>query len=121
MLRFGIVGLAVMLVCAGLTWIFGQWFTAQIAYLLAYPLALLLHFTLHRWWTFKDQSAVRKRQLGDYAITVLVTFAIQWSVFTALTHWTLTPAWLATVVSSLTQMAVSFLMMQRRVFAAAKV
>jgi putative flippase GtrA len=50
---------------------------------------------------------------------VVVTFVIQWTVFTALTAWTPIPGWLAAAAANAAQMMVTFVAMQRKVFAGA--
>ncbi len=118
--RFGAVGIGVMFVFMGLNWVLGHWLTEQVAFLCAYPPAVGLHFLLNKRWTFDDQRAASARQMAEYAAMVAVTFVIQWGVFTALRTWTTWPGWLAAGAANVAQMAVSFLMMQVRVFAAAR-
>ena len=76
-----------------------------------------MHFCLNKWWTFGSQRQDTSRQLGEYLVLVAVTFLIQWGVFTALTWLTTWPGWLAAGTANVAQMTVSFLVMQRRVFA----
>jgi putative flippase GtrA len=120
LLRFAAVGLAVMGVFMGLNWFLGHWLGEQVAFLCAYPPAVALHFFLNKRWTFADQRAASARQVGEYAVMVGVTFVIQWGVFTTLRTWTTWPGWLAAGAANVAQMAVSFLMMQVRVFAAGR-
>lgn len=115
--RFAAVGLTVMAVFMGLNWVLGHWLGEQAAFLVAYPPSVGLHFVLNKWWTFSDRSAATTRQVGEYLLMVAVTFVIQWSVFTALRHWTTLPGWIAAGVANLAQMAVSFGLMQVRIFA----
>jgi putative flippase GtrA len=117
--RFGAVGIGVMFVFMGLNWVLGHWLSEQVAFLCAYPPAVALHFLLNKRWTFADQRAASARQVGEYLVMVVVTFVIQWGVFTALRTLTTWPGWLAAGAANVAQMAVSFLMMQVRVFAAA--
>ncbi len=114
--RFATVGLVVMGVFVGCNWVLGRWLSEQAAFLVAYPPALALHFALSKWWTFGDRSAASSRQLGEYGAMVLVTFAIQWSVFTGLRQWTTLPGWAAAGAANLVQMAASFGIMQVRIF-----
>jgi putative flippase GtrA len=115
--RFAAVGLTVMAVFMGLNWVLGHWLGEQVAFLVAYPPSVGLHFALNKWWTFSDRSAATRRQVGEYLAMVAVTFVIQWSVFTALQYWTMLPGWIAAGVANLAQMAVSFGLMQVRIFA----
>ena len=116
--RFGAVGVAVMGVFMALNWLLGHGLSEQVAFLCAYPPAVALHFFLNKRWTFADKRTASARQMGEYLVMVLVTFVIQWSVFTALRTWSTWPGWLAAGAANVAQMAVSFAMMQVRVFAA---
>ncbi|MBC7368468.1 MAG: GtrA family protein [Undibacterium sp.] len=120
LLRFGFVGGGVTLVFMGLNWLFAPRLGADLAYLAAYPLAVALHFCLNKWWTFGDQGAVKKRQAAEYLGMMLVAFLIQTAVFKALILYTTVPPWLASGIATVAQMALSFLVMQRRVFAPAR-
>lgn len=117
-LRFGVVGGAVTIVFMGLNWWFAdRGFSADLAYLAAYPLAVALHFGLSKWWTFGDRGAVRTRQVSEYLVMMVVVFLIQTAVFKALTHFTSLAPWLASGVATVAQMVLAFLAMYRRVFA----
>ena len=116
--RFGAVGVAVMGVFMALNWVLGHALSEPVAFLCAYPPAVALHFFLNKRWTFVDQRTASARQVGEYVVMVIVTFGIQWSVFTALRMWSTWPGWLAAGAANVAQMAVSFAMMQVRVFAA---
>lgn len=116
--RFGVVGATVMLVFMALNGLFGRWVGAQVAFLSAYPPAVLVHFCLNKWWTFEDRRKVDARQVREYVVASVITFAIQWPVFT-LAHTVLgAPGWLAAGIANGTQMVVSFVLLQMRVFAA---
>lgn len=115
--RFGLVGGLVTLVFMGLNWWFAQWLSADCAYFAAYPLAVLLHFCLNKWWTFGNRGAVRPRQVSEYGAMMITAFLIQTAVFKILTHFTPMAPWVASGVATVAQMALSFLVMQRRVFA----
>ena len=117
LLRFGSVGLSVMGVFMTLNWLLGRLMGEQAAFLCAYPPALLLHFLLNKLWTFENREKVSGRQVREYFFMVGLTFAIQWGVFTAVRTWTPWPAWAAAGLANVAQMAVSFLIMQARVFA----
>lgn len=117
LLRFGSVGLSVMGVFMTLNWLLGRLMDEQAAFLCAYPPALLLHFLLNKLWTFENRERVNGRQVREYVFMVGLTFAIQWGVFTALRIWTDWPGWAAAGLANVAQMAVSFALMQARVFA----
>jgi putative flippase GtrA len=120
LLRFGLAGGGVTLVFMGLNWAFAPRLGPDLAYLAAYPLAVALHFCLNKWWTFGDQGAVKTRQISEYLAMMLVAFLIQTAVFKALIHFTPMAPWIASGVATVAQMALSFLFMQRRVFAPAR-
>jgi len=116
LMRFALVGLLVMCVFMALNWALGGLMTEQVAFLSAYPAALLLHFYLNKFWTFENYEKVNSRQLLAYAATVLVTFVIQWCIFTYCRRWTSWPAWIAAGVANVGQMTVSFFMLKLKVF-----
>jgi putative flippase GtrA len=118
-LRFGVVGVAVMLFFTGLNWLLAPRLGADGAFLAAYVPAVALHFCLNKWWTFGSARADTGRQVGEYLLMVLVTFLIQAGVFKLLTAFTPLPSWLAAAAANAAQMAITFLVMQWRVFAPA--
>jgi putative flippase GtrA len=118
--RFGIVGVTVMVVFMGLNWVFGHWFGKDASFLLAYPPAVALHFWLNKTWTFGSSRTDSVRQVSEYLVMVLVTFAVQAAVFKGLTATTNLPGWAAAGISNVAQMALTFLAMQFRVFTAAR-
>jgi putative flippase GtrA len=118
--RFAVVGGTVMVCFVGLVWLFGHWLGRQASFLLAYPPTLAMHFSLNKWWTFGCQRTDTARQVSEYLVMVVVTFIIQWVVFTALGAWTSLPAWVCAGAANAAQMAVTFLMMRQRVFAGAQ-
>jgi putative flippase GtrA len=117
LLRFAAVGGTVMLAFMGLNAFFGRWFAPQPAFLMAYVPAVLLHFCVNKWWTFTDRTPVDARQVREYLVASLITFLIQWPIFT-LAHVVVgMPGWLAAGVANAAQMVVSFVLLQWRVFA----
>lgn len=115
--RFGIVGLVVMLSFMGFNWLFARWLTADWAFLAAYPLSVTLHFCLNKWWTFGCARKDSGRQVGEYLLMVGITFLVQAAVFKAVTHFTPLAPWIAAGVANVAQMVITFLAMQRRIFA----
>src|ERR1700712_615267 len=79
--RFGIVGVMVMLVFMGLNWLLAPHLGKDVAFIVAYVPAVALHFCLNKWWTFGNARAGSRRQVGEYLLMVLVTFLIQAAVF----------------------------------------
>ncbi len=116
--RFGVVGGTVTLTFMGLNHLIGRWCGKNLAFLLAYPPAVLLHFALNKWWTFEEQSQATAHQTGQYLLMTAVAFAIQWSMFQALTRWLKVRAWLASGVATVAQMSLAYLAMRLWVFAA---
>jgi putative flippase GtrA len=120
LVRFAVVGLVVMGFFMGLNWLFGRWTGPTVAFLLAYPPALVLHYALNKWWTFGCARTDTARQVTEYLGMVAVTFVVQYAFFW-LGHdqfgW---PGWFAAGFANAAQMALSFLIMQRRVFAGAR-
>jgi putative flippase GtrA len=117
--RFGIVGLAVMGFFMGLNWLLAPTLGKDWAFLAAYPPAVALHYGLNKWWTFGCERTDAARQIGEYLAMVFVTFLIQAAVFKTVTHFTTLPSWIAAGVANAVQMVVTFVVMQRRVFAPA--
>ena len=117
-LRFGIVGVTVMAFFMGMNWLLGRWMGATAAFLAAYPPALALHFALNKWWTFGCARTDMTKQVSEYLGMVVVTFVVQYAFFW-LAHDRLGLAgWLSAGVANAAQMALSFVLMQRRVFGA---
>lgn len=114
--RFAVVGLVVMAVFMALNWMFSRSISGQAAFFCAYPPALLLHFFLNKIWTFENRQKVDASQLSAYLVMVLVTFIIQWSVFSAIRAWTQLENWIAAGIANVSQMVVGFIFMKLRVF-----
>jgi putative flippase GtrA len=116
--RFGCVGIIVTLFFMGLNKALSLAFGlgAQAAFLASYPPALALHFGLNKWWTFGDRSTTTARHVGDYLFSVVATFFIQWPAFTLLHAGLHLRGWLAAGGANALQMAVSYLLMKKRVF-----
>lgn len=114
--RFGVVGVTVMVFFMALNWLFGHFAGASLAFLAAYPPALGLHYFLSKRWTFNDTTRTDRRKIADYLFMVGVTFVIQWLAFAAVRRALAWPPWCAAGMANLIQMAASFLLMQHRVF-----
>jgi putative flippase GtrA len=115
--RFAVVGGAVAASFMALNWLFEREVGKQTAFFLAYPPSVLLHFCLNKWWTFGCRRANTPRQIGEYLAMVGVAFVIQWGVFKTLSVTTSWPGWLEAGLANVAQMALTFLVMQRRIFA----
>lgn len=115
--RFAIVGGVVMLFFMGLNWLFGQWAGPTVAFLLAYPPALALHYSLNKWWTFGCERTDTAKQVSEYLGMVAITFVVQYVFFWLANHVLGLPGWLAAGIANAAQMALTFVIMRRRVFA----
>jgi len=119
LIRFGVVGGGVAVFFMGLNKFFGLWTGTWPAYFLSYPPALALHYSLNKWWTFGCERTDTARQVSEYLVMVGITFVVQ-SGFFWLAHDRLGLAgWLSAGFANVAQMALSFVLMQRRVFAGA--
>jgi len=116
--RFVIVGGSVTLIFMGLIQVFAGWWGKQLGFLAAYPIAATIHFLLNKRWTFADQRADKKRQVSEYLVMAACTFALQWAVYTAVTHWTPIQPKIAGLIANVAQIAITFFVMDRRIFAA---
>lgn len=117
--RFALVGGAVFLFFTSMNWALGLRLGKQAAFLIAYPPALGLHFFLNKKWTFGCVRTDVHRQAGEYALMAAGTFLVQWAVFSALAAATPLPGWMDAGLSNAAQMAITFVVMQRRIFAPA--
>jgi len=115
-LRYGVVGGLVMVVFTGLNWLLGHRFGKDVSFILAYPPAVSLHFWLNKKWTFGCTRTDAGRQVSEYLVMVLVTFLIQAAVFWLLTTTTTLPGWAAAGAANAAQMAITFFVMQFRIF-----
>jgi putative flippase GtrA len=116
LLRYAVVGGLVMGVFTALNWLFGHWLGKDLSFVLAYPPAVTLHFWLNKKWTFGCVRTDARRQVTEYAVMVLVTFAIQAAVFKVLTSTTSLPGWAAAGAANAAQMVITFFAMQYRIF-----
>ena len=116
LVRYAIVGAVVMAVFTGMNWLLGQRFGKDVSFLVAYPPAVALHFWLNKRWTFGCRRSDAKRQVSEYLAMVLVTFLIQAAVFALLTRLTTMPGWCAAGAANGSQMIITFLAMQYRIF-----
>jgi putative flippase GtrA len=116
LLRYALVGLLVLGVFTGLNWLFGRQFGKDLSFILAYPPAAALHFWLNKKWTFGCKRTDSSRQVSEYLVMALATFAVQALVFKALTAETNLPGWAAAMSASVAQMSITFVAMQFKIF-----
>lgn len=115
-LRYAVVGVTVMAVFTSLNWLLGLRFGKDLAFLLAYPPAVGLHFWLNKHWTFGCRRTDAKRQISEYVVMVAATFLVQAAVFGILTRLAALPGWIAAGIANAAQMLITFLAMQYRIF-----
>lgn len=118
LIRFGAVGFTVTVFFMGLNALLSRWLgiAPYAAFLIAYPPALVLHFTLNKIWTFGDSRSTSSRHLAEYLYSVVVTFLIQLPAFILLQKGMGLPGWLAAGGANVLQMAASYGMLRWRVF-----
>jgi putative flippase GtrA len=121
LVRYGVVGGLVMGVFTGLNWLLGHWLGKDASFIIAYPPAVTLHFWLNKKWTFGCTRTDSGRQVTEYLGMVLVTFGVQAAIFKLLTSTTGLPGWVAAGAANAGQMAITFVVMQYRIFGRAQV
>ncbi len=117
LVRFAVVGGIVMIFFMALNWLLGRWAGSTAAFLLAYPPALALHYSLNKWWTFGCERTDTAKQVSEYMGMVAITFVVQYAFFWLANGVFGLPGWLAAGIANAAQMALTFVIMQRRVFA----
>ncbi len=115
-LRYGVVGVVVMGVFTTLNWALGHRFSKDASFILAYPPAVGLHFWLNKVWTFGCKRTDSARQVSEYLLMVVITFAVQAVVFKLLTATTSMPGWAAAGAANAAQMVITYVAMQYRIF-----
>ncbi len=115
-LRYAVVGVAVMAVFTSLNWLIGLRLGKDASFILAYPPAVALHYWLNKHWTFGCVRTDSRRQVSEYLVMVLATFLVQAAVFGVLTRLTTLPGWVAAGIANAAQMLITFLAMQYRIF-----
>ncbi|MEO6876517.1 MAG: GtrA family protein [Opitutaceae bacterium] len=118
--RFAIVGALVTGVNSLLIWYFHGvvGLGPRTSFWAAYFPAVIVHFSLTKWWTFRCQRRDLLRQLGHYALAAVVSATVQFAVFQlALEKITPNPN-LAYLIAAAFGMGLSFALMQWKVFAA---
>lgn len=116
--RFIFSGLTVMGVQVGCLALLTHWWNRSLAFIVSYAFAVLVHYSLNRFWALKSKRTDVARQAGEYAITVLASFVTSFSLFTvASSMLSLSPVWAAILTNPPTTIAV-FLVLNFRVFRA---
>lgn len=116
--RFAVVGVLVAGVHSLLIWYFHSvaGLGPRTSFWAGYFPAVATHFCLTKWWTFRCQRRDLIRQLVSYGLAAAVSATVQFAVYhTALELVTPNPN-LAYLVAAAAGMALSFVLMQRKVF-----
>lgn len=115
--RFAAVGAIVMVFFMGMNWLLGLAVSPTLAFLIAYPPALALHYGLNKWWTFGCERTDTARQVTEYLVMVAITFVVQYAFFWLMNHRLGLAGWLSAGIANAAQMALTYGFMTFRVFA----
>jgi len=116
--RFAVVGALVAGVHSLLIWYFHSvaGLGPRTSFWAGYFPAVTTHFCLTKWWTFRCQRRDLLRQLRNYGVAAAIAAAVQFAIYhTALLFVTPNPN-LAYLIAAAAGMALSFVLMQRKVF-----
>ncbi len=117
-LRFVISGLTVMGVQTGGLAVLSRWWNSTLAFIGSYCLAVLVHYSLNRFWALQSNRTDVLRQAGEYGLTVLMSFLLNFTFFQMGIHlFGLSPVWASLVTNPPTTILV-FLILNFRVFRA---
>lgn len=122
LIRFAVVGALVAGVHSLLIWLFtrGLGWGPRASFWAGYFPAVSAHFALTKWWTFKCTRSDMLRQLRDYAIASALSAALQFISYHFSLVFVTSNANLAYLIAAVVGMGLSFVLMQRRVFGAAR-
>jgi putative flippase GtrA len=79
--RAGVTGAAVAALNFVSLWVLAHFFGPKVSFSLAFLVALSAHFTLSKFWTFRDRSAAWVRQISQYLAGALISYLVQLAVF----------------------------------------
>lgn len=117
-LRFLVAGSTVMAVQVGSFWLFEKWWSVSLAFFFAYVLALVVHYSLNRFWALPSSRTDALRQGGEYLLAAVGSFALNYLLF----HLGLKafgwPPVVATLIAAATASVIIFLVLNFRVFRA---
>lgn len=118
LLRFAFVGGGVALVHSGLIWYFYHraGLGARASYWIGYFPAVMLHFALTKWWTFRCARRDLARQIVRYAFVAAVAGSVQFGVYHLALMWVTSVPNFAYIIAAAVQMGLSFALMRRKVF-----
>jgi putative flippase GtrA len=114
--RAGVTGAAVAALNFVALWILVHFFGPRVSFSLAFLIALAAHFTLSKFWTFRDRSAAWGRQISQYLVVALISYLVQLAVFQSAMSFLGLRVFAANAVAILVGAVVGFLLMHSWVF-----
>jgi putative flippase GtrA len=115
-LRAGGTGATVAALNFVALWILVHFFGPRVSFSLAFLIALAAHFTLSKFWTFRDRSAAWGRQIPQYLFVAMVSYLVQLSIFQSAMSFLGVRVFGANALAILVGAAVGFLLMHTWVF-----
>jgi putative flippase GtrA len=97
-------------------WLFMHVLGPRVSFSLAFLIALAAHFTLSKFWTFRDRSAEWGRQIWQYLVGALISYLIQLAVFQSAMSFLGLRVFGANAVAVLVGAVVGFLLMHSWIF-----
>ena len=97
-------------------WILVHFFGPRISFSIAFLIALAAHFSLSKFWTFRDRSAAWGRQIPQYLLVAMMSYLIQLSIFQSAMSFLGMRVFAANALAILVGAAVGFLLMHLWVF-----
>jgi putative flippase GtrA len=97
-------------------WILVHFFGPRVSFSIAFLIALAAHFTLSKFWTFRDRSAAWRRQVPQYLLVAMMSYLIQLSIFQSAISFLGMRVFGANALAILVGAAVGFLLMHAWVF-----
>jgi putative flippase GtrA len=97
-------------------WILVHFFGPRVSFSIAFLIALATHFTLSKFWTFRDRNAAWGRQISQYLLVAMMSYFIQLSVFQSAMSFLGMRVVGANAVAILVGTVVGFLLMHSWVF-----
>ena len=98
-------------------WLLVHFFDPRVSFSIAFVFALGAHFTLSKYWTFRNRSAAWRRQVPQYLFTAAVSYLIQFGVFQSAMSFFGLRVLTANLAAVLVGAGVGFLLMHAWVFA----
>jgi putative flippase GtrA len=115
-MRAGGTGATVTALNFASLWILVHFFGPRVSFSLAFLIALAAHFTLSKFFTFRDRSSAWVRQISQYLIVAAISYVIQLAVFQSALSFLGLPVLGANAAAVLVGTIVGFLLMHSWVF-----